>query len=153
MDTNKLKRFATEARNKIRQGVVHKLLTLGFNARGEADEFPRKLQGSTLFRGQQLEESFYDQWIALYQAIQKHGLKAVYEEVAYTWFNRFVAIRILQMNGFIDRVLVFDNPDIRVPHIVTEARQGRFPVLTTSEQLRLRNIITDPTKLTSNLSF
>lgn len=146
MDTNKLKRFATEARNKIRQGVVHKLLTLGFNARGEADEFPRKLQGSTLFRGQQLEESFYDQWIALYQAIQKHGLKAVYEEVAYTWFNRFVAIRILQMNGFIDRVLVFDNPDIRVPHIVTEGRQGRFPVLTTSEQLRLRNIITDPTK-------
>lgn len=146
MDTNKLKRFATEARNKIRQGVVHKLLTLGFNARGETDEFPRKLQGSTLFRGQQLEESFYDQWIALYQAIQKHGLKAVYEEVAYTWFNRFVAIRILQMNGFIDRVLVFDNPDIRVPHIVTEARQGRFPVLTTSEQLRLRNIITDPTK-------
>lgn len=146
MDTNKLKRFATEARNKIRQGVVHKLLSLGFNARGEADEFPRKLQGSTLFRGQQLEESFYDQWIALYEAIQKHGLKAVYEEVAYTWFNRFVAIRILQMNGFIDRVLVFDNPDIRVPHIVTEARQGRFPVLTTSEQLRLRNIITDPTK-------
>ena len=146
MDTNKLKRFATEARNKIRQGVVHKLLTLGFNARGEADEFPRKLQGSTLFRGQQLEESFYDQWIALYEAIQKHGLKAVYEEVAYTWFNRFVAIRILQMNGFIDRVLVFDTPDIRVPHIVTEARQGRFPVLTTSEQLRLRNIITDPTK-------
>lgn len=146
MDTNKLKRFATEARNKIRQGVVHKLLTLGFNARGEADEFPRKLQGSTLFRGQQLEESFYDQWIALYEAIQKHGLKAVYEEVAYTWFNRFVAIRILQMNGFIDRVLVFDNPDIRVPHIVTEARQGRFPVLSASEQLRLRNIITDPTK-------
>ena len=146
MDTNRLKRFATEARNKIRQGVVNKLLTLGFNAAGEADEFPRQLQGSTLFRGQQLEESFYDKWIALYEAIQKQGLKEVYEEVAYTWFNRFVAIRILQMNGFIDRVLVFDNPDIRVPHIVTEARQGRFPVLTTAEQLRLRNIITDPTK-------
>ena len=146
MDTNRLKRFATEARNKIRQGVVNKLLTLGFNAAGEADEFPRQLQGSTLFRGQQLEESFYDKWIALHEAIQKQGLKEVYEEVSYTWFNRFVAIRILQMNGFIDRILVFDNPDIRVPHIVTEARQGRFPVLTTSEQLRLRNIITDPTK-------
>ena len=146
MDTNRLKRFATEARNKIRQGVVNKLLTLGFNAAGEADEFPRQLQGSTLFHGQQLEESFYDKWIALYEAIQKQGLKEIYEEVAYTWFNRFVAIRILQMNGFIDRVLVFDNPDIRVPHIVTEARQGRFPALSASEQLRLRNIITDPTK-------
>ena len=146
MDTNRLKRFATEARNKIRQGVVNKLLTLGFNAAGEADEFPRQLQGSTLFRGQQLEETFYDKWIALYEAIQKQGLKEIYEEVAYTWFNRFVAIRILQMNGFIDRVLVFDNPDIRVPHIVTEARQSRFPALSASEQLRLRNIITDPTK-------
>ena len=125
---------------------MNKLLTLGFNAAGEADEFPRQLQGSTLFRGQQLEETFYDKWIALYEAIQKLGLKEVYEEVAYTWFNRFVAIRILQMNGFIDRVLVFDNPDIRVPHIVTEARQGRFPALSASEQLRLRNIITDPTK-------
>ena len=146
MDTNRLKRFATEARNKIREGVMNKLLSLGFNAAGEADEFPRQLQGSTLFRGVQLEESFYDKWIALHEAIHKHGVKEVYEEVAYTWFNRFVAIRILQMNGFADRVLVFDNPEIRVPHIVTEARLGRFPAMTAEEQLRLRNIITDPTK-------
>ena len=31
MDTNRLKRFAAEARNKIREGVMHKLLSLGFN--------------------------------------------------------------------------------------------------------------------------
>ena len=65
MDTNKLKRFATEARNKMRQGVAQQLLTLGFNAEGEASEFPRQLQGATLYRGQQLEESFYDKWVAL----------------------------------------------------------------------------------------
>ena len=146
MDTNRLKRFAAEARNKIREGVMHKLLSLGFNAEGEADEFPRQLQGSTLFRGVQLEASFYPKWIALHEAIHKHGVKAVYEEVAYTWFNRFMAIRILQMNGFADRVLVFDNPEIRVPHIVTEARLGRFPQMTTEERLQLRDIIADPTK-------
>ena len=146
MDTNRLKRFAAEARNKIREGVMHKLLSLGFNAEGEADEFPRQLQGSTLFRGVQLEASFYPKWIALHEAIHKHGVKAVYEEVAYTWFNRFMAIRILQMNGFADRVLVFDNPEIRVPHIVTEARLGRFPQMTAEERLQLRDIIADPTK-------
>ena len=146
MDTNRLKRFAAEARNKIREGVMHKLLSLGFNAEGEADEFPRQLQGSTLFRGVQLEASFYPKWIALHEAIHKHGMKAVYEEVAYTWFNRFMAIRILQMNGFADRVLVFDNPEIRVPHIVTEARLGRFPQMTAEERLQLRDIIADPTK-------
>ena len=146
MDTNKLKRFATEARNKILKGVKEKLRKLGFNEKGEAEYFPQQVQGATLYRGQQLEESFYDKWIALHEAISKHGLRAVYEEVAYTWFNRLVAIRILQKNGFIDRVLLFDNPDIRVPHIVSEARQGRYPAMDTHERLRLLNIISDPTR-------
>ena len=146
MDTNKLKRFATEARNKIRQGVVKKLLALGFNEEGEPSAFPQQLQGATLYRGQQREEEFYNQWLSLYEAIQHHGVKQVYEEVAYTWFNRLVAIRILQKNGFIDRVLTFDNPEIRVPHIVSEARQGRFPEMNTAMRLRLRGIISDPSK-------
>ena len=146
METNKLKRFATEARNKMRQGVAQQLLTLGFNAEGEVSEFPRQLQGATLYRGQQLEESFYDKWVALYEAIRHHGVNNVCEEVAYTWFNRLVAIRILQKNGFIDRVCSFDNSEVRVPHIVSEARQGRFPSMDAAERLRLRAIIADPTK-------
>ena len=153
MDTNKLKRFATEARNKIRKGVVKKLLALGFDEKGEPSFFPQQLQGATLYRGQQLEESFYGQWLALYEAIQHHGVKAVYEEVAYTWFNRLVAIRILQKNGFIDHVLTFDNPEIRVPHIVSEARQGRFPDMSTADRLRLRGIISDPSKTYEQFSM
>lgn len=146
MDTNRLKRFATEARKMIRDGVARKLLNLGFDMKGEAELFPQKLQGVTLYRGQQWEESFYDKWMALYEAIQKYGVNEVCEEVAYTWFNRLVAIRILQMNGFIDRVLLFDNPAIRVPHIVSEARQGRFPKMGDGERIRLRGLLGDPGK-------
>lgn len=146
METNKLKRFAVEARIKICRGVTAKLLSLGFNDKGEAAEFPVQLQGATLFRGEQLEEDFYPKWIALHEAISRHGIKEVCEEAAYTWFNRFMAIRILQMNGFIDRVLLFDDPAIRVPHIVSEARQGRLPQMVTGGRLRLRAIIADPNK-------
>ena len=146
MDTNRLKRFATEARKMIRDGVARKLLNLGFDMKGEAELFPQKLQGVTLYRGQQWEESFYDKWMTLYEAIQKYGVNEVCEEVAYTWFNRLVAIRILQMNGFIDRVLLFDNPAIRVPHIVSEARQGRFPKMGDGERIRLRGLLGDPGK-------
>lgn len=146
MDTNRLKRFATEARKMIRDGVARKLLNLGFDMKGEAELFPQKLQGVTLYRGQQWEESFYDKWMALYEAIQKYGVNEVCEEVAYTWFNRLVAIRILQMNGFIDRVLLFDNPAIRVPHIVSEARQGRFPKMGDGERIRLRGLLGDSGK-------
>lgn len=146
MDTTRLKRFATEARNKIRSGVERKLLSLGFDTNGETSEFPRQIQGATLYRGQQLEESFYDKWTALYEAIHRDGLKQVCEEVAYTWFNRLVAIRILHKNGFIDSVLSFDNPTIRVPHIVSEARKGRIPQMEERERLRLLAVLSDPIK-------
>lgn len=153
MDTNRLKRFATETRKMIRDGVARKLINLGFDMKGEAELFPQKLQGVTLYRGQQWEESFYDKWMALYEAIQKHGVNEVCEEVAYTWFNRLVAIRILQMNGFIDRVLLFDNPDIRVPHIVSEARQGRFPKMGDGDRIRLRGLLGDPGKTYEQFSL
>lgn len=153
MDTNRLKRFATETRKMIRDGVARKLINLGFDMKGEAELFPQKLQGVTLYRGQQWEESFYDKWMALYEAIQKHGVNEVCEEVAYTWFNRLVAIRILQMNGFVDRVLLFDNPDIRVPHIVSEARQGRFPKMGDGDRIRLRGLLGDPGKTYEQFSL
>ena len=146
MDTSKLKRFATEGRNKILKGVKEKLRKLGFDDKGKTEFYPQQLQGATLYRGQQLEESFYGKWIALHEAIALHGVRAVCEEVAYTWFNRLVAVRILQMNGFIDRVLTFDNPDIRVPHLVSEARQGRFPQMEPGDRLRLLAMIGDSNK-------
>ena len=146
MDTSKLKRFATEGRNKILKGVKEKLRKLGFDDKGETEFYPQQLQGATLYRGQQLEESFYGKWIALHEAIVRHGVRAVCEEVAYTWFNRLVAVRILQMNGFIDWVLTFDNPDIRVPHLVSEARQGRFPQMEPGDRLRLLAMIGDSNK-------
>lgn len=146
MQRTKLKTFACVARTKIKTGVVRRLLTLGFTAKGEPTVFPRQIQGATMFGGQQLEPAFYNQWTALSEAIRLRGVQAVYEEAAYTWFNRFMAIRILQKNDFIDRVLSFDDPEIRIPHIVSEARSGRLPELSPREQLRLRAIIGDATR-------
>ena len=51
MNTSKLKRFATEARTKIRQGVILMMRQWGFDADGNVLEEPQLLQGGTLFRG------------------------------------------------------------------------------------------------------
>lgn len=146
MERTKLKTFACLARTKIKMGVMRRLATLGFTAEGTPTEFPRQIQGATLFAGAQLEPAFYDQWMSLCESIRERGVQAVYEEAAYTWFNRLMAIRILQKNGLVDRVLSFDERDIRIPHIVSEARAGRLPKLTSAEALRLRAIITDATQ-------
>ena len=109
MNTAALKRFATAARLKIKSGVVLKLMELGFDGQGNVpdDIMPQRIQGATLFRGQYYPESMYQQWNNLYSRVQDKGIQAVYEEVAYTWFNRIVAIRILQKNALIQPVLQF----------------------------------------------
>ena len=45
MNTTKLKRFATEARNKLRQGVEKRLAMLGFNDAGVPTESPKMVSG------------------------------------------------------------------------------------------------------------
>lgn len=148
MDTGRIKQFAIESRKILKEGVMQRIKALGFDEQGRTPDVPEKVQGGTRYQGRMIEnERFYDSWIALNEHIQKVGVKAVYEEAAYTWFNRLIAIRIMQKNHFIEPVLSYDNPEIRVPHIVSEARRGSIMcALTDDEQNRLRNLLMDDTK-------
>lgn len=151
MDTGRIKTFAAESRKILKEGVMQRIRALGFDEEGRTPSLPEKVQGGTLYQGRMIEnERFYDSWIALNDHIQKlgkNGVRQVYEEAAYTWFNRLIAIRIMQKNHFIEPILSYDDPDIRVPHIVSEARRGRMMcTLTDDEQNRLRNLLMDDTK-------
>lgn len=93
MDTNRIKRFATEARNILKAGIAAKITTLGFDKNGNVAEEnkPRLMQGGSLWNEQLQTEGFYYQWMSLYNRIQQKGINEVYEEAAYTWFNRLCA--------------------------------------------------------------
>jgi hypothetical protein len=125
MDTNQIKRFAIEARNKLKEGVAMKMASLGFTKKGDVAENmrPTLVQGGSLWKGQIQTETFFHQWMSLYARIQDKGMNEVYEEAAYTWFNRLVAIRILQKNGLAEPILNFAD-EARTPRIVDEARGG-----------------------------
>ena len=60
---------------------------------------------------------------ALIAEINDKGYKQVMEEVAYTWFNRFSALRFMEVNGYIpSHVRVFtDEENNFKPQIITEA--------------------------------
>ena len=155
MNTTALKRFATTARTTIKNGVVLKLMEMGFDANGNVPEdiFPQRIQGATLFRGQYYPEQMYDQWNNLYTRVQEKGLREVYEEVAYTWFNRIIAIRILQKNNLIQPVLRFVDGYTRLPQIVFDARRGRYPDMSTSERMRLVEAMRDESKVVEQFSI
>ena len=148
MDTNKLKKFAIEARNRLKAGVAAKMLTLGFDRNGNVPEHlhPQLMQGGSLWNGQLQTESFYHQWNALHKRIKQKGIKEVYEEAAYTWFNRLVAIRILQKNGIIEPVLEYVDA-ARTPRIVDEARMGRMPQMQEPQRIRLLELLDDDARI------
>lgn len=165
MDTNRIKRFATEARNILKAGIAAKITTLGFDKNGNVAEEnkPQLMQGGSLWNEQLQTEGFYYQWMSLYNRIQQKGISEVYEEAAYTWFNRLCAIRILQKNNLCSPVLAYADA-ARTPVIVDEARQGRIPQMFLSpdnggneggEELRQRlvELLDDDTKVTEQFAI
>jgi len=146
MDTNRLKRFATEARNILIQGVKQRLLALGFTPTGTAIETPQKFEGGATFMGDVVSEDFYNKWMSLHHAVTSRSIKEVLEEAAYTWFNRMMAIRIMSKQGVIAPVLSYENEDVRVPVIVSEARQGRLPVMNEALRTQLYDLLNDDSK-------
>lgn len=153
METNKLKRFATEARNILMQGVVHRFTALGFRADDTPVEEPQLLGGGATFMGDTVTEDFYHKWQSLAAAIRRHGLKDVAEEAAYTWFNRLMAIRIMTKNGLIPPVLQYESPGVYVPLIVSEARQGRLPQMNEEEWSRLMPLLDDDSRTAEQFSL
>lgn len=153
METNKLKRFATEARNILMQGVVHRFTALGFQPDGTPVEEPQLLGGGATFMGDTVTEDFYHKWQSLAAAIHRHGLKDVAEEAAYTWFNRLMAIRIMTKNRLIPPVLQYESPGVYVPLIVSEARQGRLPQMNEEERSRLMPLLDDDSRTAEQFSL
>ena len=154
MDTNRIKHFATEARNILKAGIAAKITTLGFDKNGHVAEEnkPLLMQGGSVWNGQLQTEGFYHQWMALYNRIQQIGIKDVYEEAAYTWFNRLCAIRILQKNNLCTPVLAYADA-ARTPVIVDEARQGRIPQMKEELRQRLVELLDDDTKVTEQFAI
>lgn len=154
MDTNRIKRFATEARNILKAGIAAKIMTLGFDRKGNVAEErrPQLMQGGTLWNGKLYTEGFYHQWMSLFSRVQQKGINEVYEEAAYTWFNRLCAIRILQKNNLCSPVLQYADA-ARTPVIVDQARQGHLPPMKEDLRQRVIELLDDDTKVTEQFAL
>ena len=117
MNKSAIKKYAVWARNELidrvkRRAALYEISDKGY---GNADA------DSVLGRPMSDEEK--QQRKALIARIDKNGYEFVIEEVAYTWFNRFAALRFMEVNGCLpSRVRVFTDEDNTFkPQILTEA--------------------------------
>lgn len=125
METNKIKSFAKEARLLFLDGVLQRLKYWGFSADGSNDQDLQSTQGGYIFRGQIYTDSAVpSKWKALKTRLKdKQAVQDLLEEASYTWFNRLMAIKILEVNGYLEPTLSFTE-GMRTPLIVQNAKKG-----------------------------
>ncbi|MDB2157861.1 BREX-1 system adenine-specific DNA-methyltransferase PglX [Clostridium butyricum] len=98
MDKNKIKSFAIWARRKMIESVTEKAERIGITK--DKIEEVEVIQGGFKLG----EETFYlssKHRDALIHQIDEKGFEEVMEEVAYTWFNRFMGLRYMEVNDYL----------------------------------------------------
>ena len=117
MDKNAIKKYAVWARRELIERVSQKALQYGITADGKADSNADSVNGRLLSVAEKKQRQ------ALIRKVNEHGYEQVMEEVAYTWFNRFAALRFMEVNGYLpSHVRVFTNDEGEFkPQILSEA--------------------------------
>ena len=128
MDKSKLRTFAIESRRKLIEDTKYQASLLGISNH-ETKEPVSSAEGMETYQiSSSTTHTIYDKEIEqrkhLVREIEQKGFDQVIEEVAYTWFNRIIAIRYMEVNDYLPtrtRVLSSETPGKIEPDIITEA--------------------------------
>lgn len=136
MNKTAIKNFAIYARNKLIEETTYKAGMYGVTADGIAEPLPQSTADMKIFdigtkNYAEVSGTELHQREALVSEIQSRAASSDYrtafdsviEEVSYTWFNRMIAIRFMEVNDYLPsgvRVLSSDDSAKSEPDIVTE---------------------------------
>ena len=125
MDKNAIKKYAIWARNELIARIAQKALRYGISKDSIVDAYADSIDGALLSAVEKRQRQ------ALIAQIEAKGFEQVVEEVAYTWFNRFCALRFMEVNGYLPsniRVLSDEGNNFK-PEILTKAIELDFESL------------------------
>ena len=117
MDKNAIKKYAIWARRELIDRVTKRAAMFGVSKEDVGDPNADSVNGHLLSDAEKRQRQ------ALIRRIEEKGYEQVMEEVAYTWFNRFAALRFMEVNGYLPthiRVFTDDEGHFR-PQILSEA--------------------------------
>ena len=117
MDKNAIKKFAVWARRELIERVSQRAMIYGITSKDAGDPNAESVNGHLLSQKEKRQRQ------ALIRNIKENGYEQVMEEVGYTWFNRFAALRFMEVNGYLPshiRVFTNDAGEFK-PQILAEA--------------------------------
>ena len=117
MDKNALKKYAVWARRELISRVSQKALQYGISESDCGEVNVDSVNGRLLTPDEKSQRN------SLIEKINSVGYQEAMEEAAYTWFNRFTALRYMEVNGYLpSHVRVFtDEENNFKPQIIDEA--------------------------------
>lgn len=95
MNKNAIQKFAIWARNDLIAQVSQRAYQYGIDESGFGDA------SADIVNGRLLTAEEKSQRQELIKKIKGKGYKQVMEKVAYTWFNRFIALRFMEVNNYL----------------------------------------------------
>ena len=130
METSRLERFAKYARRYLIEQVGNKLQQVLAPDSDARRYYPKQVQAieEELRRDQSLTHKAYH-------------LSPLSERVAYTWFNRFCALRFMDVNGYNKVNVISPLPGHFQPEILEEAKAGHIDE--TLVQAKFRTLVFD----------
>ena len=125
MNKNAIQKFAIWARKELITQVSQRAYQYGIDESGFGDASADTLNGRLLTAEEKSQRQ------ELIKQIQEKGYKQVMEEVAYTWFNRFIALRFMEVNNYLpSHIRVFsDSTGAFKPEILNDVLHLDLPGL------------------------
>lgn len=133
MDKKSIQKFAVWARNELIAQVSQRAYQYGIEKSGYGDISADTVNGRILT----VEEKAQRQQFI--RQIEQKGFEQAVEEVAYTWFNRFIALRYMEINNYLPtHIRIFsDTSGAFRPEILNDALHIDLPGLDTEKVAEL----------------
>jgi hypothetical protein len=125
MNKNAIQKFAIWARTELITQVKQRAYQYGIGEAGFGDTSAEAISGRLLTAEERTQRE------ELIRLVKKKGYNQVMEEVAYTWFNRFIALRFMEVNNYLpSHIRVFsDASGAFKPEILHDALHLELPGL------------------------
>ena len=138
MDRNRLKSYAPAARRDFIQAIKTKASLIGLTPNKTE---PANIEGDVaIIMGTKYPRMVYDNRDKLIRKIKTDGFEQVMERVAYSWFNRFLALRYMELHSYLEHGFrVLSNRAGRsVPEILENVDKVKFESLDICNVLELK---------------
>jgi hypothetical protein len=138
MNRNKLKTYAPEARRDFIQAMTDRAAFYGMTAKSIEAAVVRG--DVAVIAGRDHPRAIADKRKKLEARVERDGFEQTMEAMAYTWFNRLVAIRFMELHGYLDHgYRVLSHPDGKqTPEILEHAEHIELPGLKKDRAIDLK---------------